>query len=156
MKPHKIDEINLMGSIFMPENVQPLIRTLPTNKNMRSLNLAGCPMSHSSARLISQFVLINFTLSHLDISHCKINYQGSRYIIDALNRNTTIRNFNFSHNDLTSEKFEFAIKIASIITRHPLLMHLDITNTNLKREEIIFIGLSLPISKTLLSCHLTA
>ena len=35
-------------------------------------------------------------------------------------------------------------------------MHIDISNTNLKREEIIFIGLSLPISKTLLSCHLSA
>ena len=35
-------------------------------------------------------------------------------------------------------------------------MHIDITNTNLKREELLFIGLSLPISKTLLSCHMTA
>ena len=92
----------------------------------------------------------------LDLSHCRISYQGSRYIIDALNRNTCIRNFNFSHNDLTSSSFEFSIKIASIITRHPSLQHVDITNTNLKREEILFVGLSLPISKTLLSCHLTA
>ena len=36
------------------------------------------------------------------------------------------------------------------------MQHVDITNTNLKREEILFVGLSLPISKTLLSCHLTA
>ena len=92
----------------------------------------------------------------MDVSHCRASYQGSRYLIDALNRNTSIRNFNFSHNDLTSEIFEFSIKIASIITRHPSLLHIDITSTNLKKEEIIFIGLSLPISKTLLSCHLTA
>ena len=35
-------------------------------------------------------------------------------------------------------------------------MHIDITNTNLKREELLFIGLSLPSSKTLLSMHMTA
>ena len=97
-----------------------------------------------------------FSLRLLDVSHCRISYQGTRYLIDALNRNTCIRNFNFSHNDLNSQSYEFSIKVASMLTRHPCLMHLDITNTNLKREEIMFIGLSVPVSKTLLSIHLTA
>jgi hypothetical protein len=35
-------------------------------------------------------------------------------------------------------------------------MHLDLSKTNLKREEVLFIGLSLSTSKTLLSVHLTA
>ena len=43
-----------------------------------------------------------------------------------------------------------------MITRHPCLQHLDIANTNLKREEVMFIGLSLSQSKTMLSLHLTA
>ena len=43
-----------------------------------------------------------------------------------------------------------------MITRHPSLMHLNIVNTNLKREEILFIGLSLSTSKTMLSLHMTA
>lgn len=43
-----------------------------------------------------------------------------------------------------------------MLTRHPCLMHLDITNCNLKREEIMFIGLAINQSKTLLSIHLTA
>ena len=43
-----------------------------------------------------------------------------------------------------------------MITRHPSLMHLNITSTNLKREEIMFIALAVSQSKTLLSIHLTA
>lgn len=156
MKPHKLDDINLMGSIMFTDHMDPLIRILPGNKTIKYLNIAGCSLTHSSCRQLSQFMVNCYTLSHLDVSHCRINYQGSRYLIEALNRNITIRNFNFSHNDLTSSTFEFSIKVAAVITRHPCLMHLDITNTNLKREEIIFIGLSLPVSKTLLSCHLTA
>ena len=156
MRPHKIDEINLMGSIIYMDHIDPIMDILPSNKTMRHLNIAGCQLSHGSCRKLSTFMLASYTLSYLDVSHCRINFQGTRYIIDALNRNITIRNFNFSHNDLTSESFEFSIRVASIITRHPSLMHIDITNTNLKREEVIFIGLSLPISKTLLSCHLTA
>ena len=76
--------------------------------------------------------------------------------MDALNRNTCIRNFNFAHNNLSSNTYEFSIKIASILTRHPCLLHIDLTNTLLKREEIMFIGLSVPSSKTLLSVHITA
>lgn len=89
------------------------------------------------------------------MSHCRISFQGTRHIIDALNRNLYIRNFNFGHNDLQSESFEFSIKVASIITRHPTLSHLNIAHTNLKREEIMFIGLSLPTSKTVVSLHIS-
>lgn len=46
--------------------------------------------------------------------------------------------------------------MASIITRHPCLSHLDISKTNLKREEVLFIGLALSTSKALLCIHLTA
>jgi hypothetical protein len=98
----------------------------------------------------------SYSLRDVDIAHCRISYQGTRYIIDALNRNTYIRQFNFAFNDLTSSAYEFSIKLASIITRHPSLMHLDLSKTNLKREEVLFIGLSLSTSKTLLSVHLTA
>ena len=73
-----------------------------------------------------------------------------------MNRNTTVRNFNFSHNDLASATYEFSIKVASMITRHPSLQHLDISNCNLKREEVLFIGISVSTSKTLLGIHLTA
>ena len=43
-----------------------------------------------------------------------------------------------------------------MITRHPSLLHLNISNTNLIRAEVLFIGLSLSISKSMLSLHLTA
>jgi len=36
------------------------------------------------------------------------------------------------------------------------MMHIDITNTNLKKEEVIFVGISLSMSKTILALHLTA
>ena len=56
---------------------------------------------------------------------------------------------------MTSSTYEFAIKLGAIITRHPNLMHIDITSTGLKREEVLFIGLALSMSKTMLSLHLS-
>ena len=154
--PSKLTDMNLMGSIIFNDHIDPLIRELPKMPHLTNLNIAGCALTGGSCRNLSLFMMKCFTLRLIDVSHCKISYQGTRYIIDALNRNTCIRNFNFSHNDLNSSSYEFSIKIASIITRHPCITHLDITNTNLKREEIMFIGFSVPLSKTLLSIHLTA
>ena len=156
MQKDKILEINLMGSITFADHLEPLTRLLPNMRSLTSLNIGGCTMTQAYCRYLSEFILKCPVLHTLDLAHCRISYQGSRYVIDALNRNNSIRTFNFSHNDMTSATYEFSIKIASIITRHKSLMHLDITNTNLKREELLFIGLSLTMSKTLLSCHLTA
>ena len=72
-----------------------------------------------------------------------------------MNRNTSIRYFNFGGNSLSSTIYEYSIKLGAIITRHPNLMHIDLTATQIKREEIIFIGLALSMSKTMLSLHMT-
>ena len=113
-------------------------------------------MNLQSVRILANFVIHSYTVRELDVSHCKIAYQGSRYIIDALNRNTCIRVFNFSYNDLQTSSYEFAIKIASTITRHPTIMHLNISHCNLKREEVMFIALALSTSKTLIAIHMTS
>ena len=64
--------------------------------------------------------------------------------------------FNFSYNDLNTSNYEFAIKLASVITRHPTMMHLNIAHSNLKREEVMFIALALSMAKTLIAVHITA
>lgn len=56
---------------------------------------------------------------------------------------------------MQSKVYEFSIKISKILTRHTELMHLDLTNVGLKKEEIYFIGMSITIAKALLSIHLS-
>lgn len=63
--------------------------------------------------------------------------------------------FNFAFNDMKSSKCEFSIKVGAIITRHPNLMHIDFTNVGFSKEEVIFIGLALSMSKTMLGIHLS-
>ena len=154
-QPHKITHLNTMGSVTFSDHLEPLARCTPSLRNLEALNVAGCGLSQKACATIARLVLSSRTLLELDVSHCKISFQGTRYIIDALNRNLCVRNFNFSHNDLQSETFEFSIKVASMITRHPSLAHLNIAHTNLKREEMVFIGLSLSTSKVLVSLHLS-
>lgn len=154
--PSKVLELNLMGCLNSADYTDDIISGMSNLNKLINLNLAGCQMTQKSCKKLSTLIVKVESLRTLDVSHCKINYQGTRYIIDALNRNKCINNFMFSGNDLSSQSNEFSIKVASMITRHPCLMHIDISNTNLKREEILFIGMSLSTSKTMLSCHLTS
>ena len=45
--------------------------------------------------------------------------------------------------------------MAKILSRHDELMHVDLTHTGLKKEETIFIGMTLPVSKSIISLHLS-
>lgn len=80
---------------------------------------------------------------------------GTRYVIDGLNRNIGLEYFNFAYNGLQSEMYEFSIKMAKIISRHLELLHVDLTHTGLEKEEVIFIGMTLPCSTSMLGLHLS-
>jgi len=43
-----------------------------------------------------------------------------------------------------------------MLTRHPTLLHCNITQCGLKREEVMFISIAMSTSKTFLSLHITA
>ena len=155
-QPFKMQNMNFMGSISLPNNLESCIKTLEFNKHLTDLNLAGNPFGLKACGMLSTYMIFHGSnLRELNLSHCNTTMQGTRYIIDALNRNTSIRFFNFGFNDLSSSVYEFSIKLGAIMTRHPNLMHLDVTCTSLKREEVLFIGLALTMSKTMLSLHLT-
>jgi hypothetical protein len=80
---------------------------------------------------------------------------GTRYVVDGLNRNRGLQSFNFAYNDLQSNLYEFSIKMAKILSRHEELMHVDLTHTGLKKEETIFVGMTLPVSKSVIALHLS-
>jgi hypothetical protein len=60
-----------------------------------------------------------------------------------------------AHNDLASSIYEFGIKISSMLTRQPTLLHVDVSQCNFKKEESMFIILAMSTSKNLYSLHMT-
>jgi hypothetical protein len=56
---------------------------------------------------------------------------------------------------MASNVYENAVKIAKIIARHQEMMHYDLSNTCLSREEVIFIGMALPISRSCIGIHMS-
>ena len=115
-----------MGSMSDPKYIMPLARSLNSMDLLKSLDISGCGLNQHATRIIGDFIILSVQIRELNLSHGKLSNQATRYIINAMNRNKTIRNFNFSHNDLSSTSFEFSIKVASMISRHAALSHLNI------------------------------
>ena len=154
--PERIKSLNIMGSMTNSDHSELIVRCLPLQRALNVINIAGVSLNLRACGVLSNLIIYSMAIRELDISHCKMSWQSTRYIIDAMNRNLCVRYINFSYNDLSSECYEFAIKIASMVTRHPTLMHMNVSHTNLKREEVLFISIALSTSKTILSLHITA
>lgn len=58
-------------------------------------------------------------------------------------------------NNLSSPKYLLASKMGRFVSGHPRLLHLDLTDCEMKREETIYVGWSVRDSPNLLSIHLT-
>lgn len=125
-------------------------------QNLQSLNLSDIPLSVNVCRSLSSLLILSHNLKDLNLASCKISYQGTRYILDGLNRNESVSYFNFSFNDLQSSMYEFSIKLAKIVSRHVKIMHINVTCTGLKKEEVIFLGFALAPSKSLVAIHMSA
>jgi hypothetical protein len=75
--------------------------------------------------------------------------------VDAVNRNITIRHLNLSYNNFKSTIFEFGIKLAQIICRHPTLLHAQFCGLGLSKQEIMFIVMAMSMSKSFLAVHVS-
>lgn len=151
--PRKFMELNVSRSFTAVEIMEQLSRSF--SRNMIKLNISGCDLSMSACRVLNKFLLEQMNIKDFNVARCKLAHQGARYIIDALNRNSTIRHLNISFNDFTSGIYEFSIKIASMLTRHPTLLHCDLTQCGFKRQECMFIIIAMSLSKSFLALHLT-
>ena len=153
---NQLTELRIPSSVHVGDHIDDVTRDLSRISNIAVLDFSYIPLSMQACRNICHYMVNARKLRHLDVTGCKLSYQGTRYMVDGLNRNQGLQFFNFALNDMTSSVYEFSIKVAKILTRHQHLMHLDLTNTGLKKEEVVFIGMALTTSKSCISLHLSA
>jgi hypothetical protein len=60
-----------------------------------------------------------------------------------------------ANNDLQSSIYEFGIKLGSIMTRHPALLHADFSSCGLTRQETMFVIIAMSTSKSFLCLHIS-
>lgn len=131
-------------------------QTFRPGQGVRELCLSNIPLAYGSCRHVGDILANTDNIKHLDLQSCKISGGGMRFIMDALTRNVGLQFLNLSHNSMVSKIYEFSIKLAKVVCGHDEIMHIDLTNTGLRQEEVLFIGMTLPLSKSCIGMHLTA
>jgi hypothetical protein len=153
--PDHLEELRIPNSMHVGEHLDNPTRDMFKTGNLSALDVGGIPMSIQAAKNIGQTLVNGDNLRFLNVSACKLAYQGTRYLVDGLNRNKGLQFFNFALNDMNSSIYEFAIKVAKVLTRHQNIVHVDLSGTGLKKEEILFIGMAVSTAKSCISLHLS-
>ena len=164
--PDKLKSLNLQGSYGIGHHLDAMTTDMGLESELlgnrrpgialSELNLSNIALSQTAAKNIGNILINSESLRVLDLQCCQMDKMATRSVIDGLNRNVGLHYFNFSHNDLSSNLYEFSIKIAKILSRHEEIMHLQLSNTGLTKEEVIFVGMTLPVSKSCIGLHLSA
>lgn len=137
-----------------------LARCLTTGEeicSLTSLNLSDnkieCPGAIGIANSLHKLKLKELSLSWNSIKHT-----GTIALTEALKGNNNLLSFDLSWNALGSKSDQFrttAAAISSLLETNTTLTHLDLSQNQLKENDIIVIGEGLKKNHTLLGIHIT-
>ncbi|CDW72567.1 UNKNOWN [Stylonychia lemnae] len=150
-----IQELSLSSSKNVSKVISKICEALRDDYNLTYLDLSHNNLDAISTKYIGYLVRTTQNLQHLNLSYCAIRGHSARILLNSLLLNQTIKYLNLCWNSFSSSDYEFASKLARIIQVHQNLIHVDITCTQLKREECMFIAQCLKDSNQIVSCHLT-
>lgn len=114
--------------------------------HIEKLNIAGMMLDFRSAKNISKLIEKSENLYDINLRDCGLRGEskkcinlGMKMIIEALGKNLHLTYFNISWNSLFFTDNEVSISLAQTIQLHACLIHLDLSSTQLGREELFFL-----------------
>lgn len=91
----------------------------------------------------------------LNLSGCGLNRKTLRHLFDCLYQNKGLHSLNISQNRLSSEVFEFTIKIVKLLLIHEQLQHINIVGTYQTKYETSFLCSQLQFCKAIVGIHMS-
>ena len=123
-----------------------LSNVLCSNRTVTELNLSRNKISENGAKDISNCIEINKSLKEINLSRNKISDIGLKKIAIALQKNQTLQKLNISRNNISDDG---AIAISDCLKNNSTLMHLNISQNKISNDGIINIGEGLQTNATL-------
>jgi Ran GTPase-activating protein (RanGAP) involved in mRNA processing and transport len=152
--PEKIKELAITRTPAGGDHLDKCFDSLQKYTGLQVLNLSGTSISIDVCRRIGGCLKSGKRLIRLNLSNCKLAQQGARYVIDGLLENEGLEYLDLSGTALSASSYEFSIKLAKVLTTHMQLVHLNLSETKLQREEVFFLGMMAKHFKVLVGLHL--
>ncbi|CAG9314269.1 unnamed protein product [Blepharisma stoltei] len=150
----QITEINLNACRFTPMNVVEALKALPLSRTLRKLYISDLGLNNLAMDQVCRVLRKNI-LTELDLSWNQISSESTKKFLAYLRKNRSLKFLDYSWNNLSSPDSELSIYISQIFSRHPGLLHLNISHTKITDTDAGIIINGLKQSNTLIGLHLT-
>ena len=143
---HKLEYLDLSGSLKSPESTSLILTALSNNTTLREIVLWGAHVSENNLSLMTSALTTNTTLRKLDLSYCKINDNMVSEITSALCDNSTLQTLRLWGNAFGQSG---ATALAEMLRRNNTLQKLIVWGNAIGEEGTLKLATSLEHNKTL-------
>ena len=153
--PKQLKSLGMQKAIISPEHSDFIIPSLHNTKRIKQMNFTGIKLSYMAIKTIGRLIGSQTKMVDLNLSNTNLNRKTLRHLFTCLYRNKGLHSLNISHNRLSSEVFEFTIKLVKLLHTHGQLQHINIMGTYQTRYEVSFLCSQLQFCKAIVGIHMS-
>ena len=128
---HKLEYLDLGGSLESPESTSHILTALSNNTTLRGIDLGGAHVSENNLSLLTSALRTNTTLRKLGLSDCNINDNMVSEITSALCDNSTLQTLYLRGNAFGPSG---ATALAEMLRRNNTLKELNVRDNAIGEE----------------------
>lgn len=146
----RLSELDLCGTEFNAENLQPVVGGLISSKTVHSFSISHCRLDASAVRVLkSLFRSSNDSLHHVNLSETISTATMLKDILDSFHRNTTVTLLDISSGGFDESASVAAQHMKALLRRNRHLKRLDIDRNTLGYSGAVAIAEGLRQNRTL-------
>jgi hypothetical protein len=147
-------EVNFRGCKVVGNALINIFAALRQCKTLKKLNLSEIGLNNAFMEKFCRYIKKS-TVHELDLSWNQISQESSLRFFKTLKFNTRLTMIDYSWNNLGSEEGDACFILNQAVMKHPSLMHLNLSFTQLSDNNFISLSPGLQMSKTLVCVHFT-
>lgn len=113
---------------------------MTVDSSLAQLNISNNSISYTASKLLGHLIKATTRLEKLNMANCGLRSSSAKEIANSLLFNQTIKFLNLTVNNFGSNDHELASKLARMIQVHVSLVHVDLSNIGVTREEAMYIA----------------
>lgn len=149
-----LTELNFRGCKVIANSLIDIFRSLRYCKSLKKLILSELGLNNSFMTKLCRYIKRSDVIE-LDLSWNQIPQESSLKFFKTLKFNKKLTILDYSWNNLGSEEGDCCFILNQAIMKHPSLMHLNLSYTQLSDNNFMSLSPGLQLSKTLIGVHFT-
>ena len=149
-----LTELNFRGCKVVGNSLINIFAALRHCRTLKKLNLSELGLSNALMEKFCRYIKKS-SVMELDLSWNQISQESSLRFFKTLKFNQKLTMIDYSWNNLGSEEGDVCFILNQAVMKHPNLMHLNLSYTQMSDNNFMSLTPGLQMSKTLVCVHFT-